>query len=186
MKRYHITARRQLSGSEELLACIQRSAAEGVDMIQIREKDLSARELAEVVRGAVGVCGKALVLVNSRVDVALACGAHGVHLPADSPGAAVWRRLAPAEFLIGVSCHSVEELLTAEREGANFAVYGPVFRPLSKEDSRAPIGLDGLRNGTAAVRIPVYALGGVTKENAEWCVEAGAAGVAGITLFQRR
>jgi thiamine-phosphate pyrophosphorylase len=185
MKRYHITDRRLIGGTAPLLECIERNAASGVEMIQIREKDLGARELAALVRAALAVCGPARVLVNSRVDVALACGAHGVHLPADSPGAAAWRRLTPAGFLIGVSCHELEELRRAEREGADFAVFGPVFRPLSKDDERTPIGLEGLRAGVSAVRIPVFALGGVTKENAAWCAEAGAAGVAGITLFQR-
>ena len=185
MKRYHITDRKQIGGTEQLLACIERNAAAGVEMVQLREKDLSARELAALVRAALRVCGTARVLVNSRVDLALACGAHGVHLPADSPGTSAWRRLTPSGFLIGVSCHEVEELRRAEGEGADFAVFGPVFRPLSKADTRTPIGLDGLRAGVATVRMPVFALGGVTDENAAWCVAAGAAGVAGITLFQR-
>jgi thiamine-phosphate pyrophosphorylase len=91
------------------------------------------------------------------------------------------RRIAPPGFLIGVSCHTVEELRAAEREGADFAVYGPVFPSVTK--SLAPIGIEAFREAAASVRLPVYALGGVTVENAPRCIAAGAAGVAGISLF---
>jgi len=182
MKRYYITDRKQAGGVVALLDCIARNA--GVDWIQIREKDLPARELSDLVWRALAVAGSSKVLVNSRVDVALACGAHGVHLPAGSIAPREWRRIVPAGFLIGVSCHTLDELRAAE--GADFAVYGPVFRPLSKEDPRPPLGLEGLREGCRAARVPVLALGGLTWQNAAECVAAGAAGVAGITLFQRR
>jgi thiamine-phosphate pyrophosphorylase len=124
------------------------------------------------------------VLVNTRVDVALAAGAAGVHLPADSIPASEWRAITPAGFLIGVSCHFVEEVVRAEREGADYVLFGPVFAPLSKTSDLAPRGLDELRRVAAAVKIPVLALGGITHDNIAACVEAGAAGVAGITLFK--
>jgi len=184
MIRCHITDRRSAGGFRTLLALIERNARAGVDWIQIREKDLDARALAELVQEALRRCGNAKILVNSRADIALACGAAGLHLPADSPPPSAWRPICPPGFLIGVSCHSVEELREAERHGASYALFSPVFRPLSKDDARPPHGLEGLRLACASVRIPVLALGGITEENSPLCLEAGAAGVAGITLFQ--
>jgi len=185
LNRCHITDRHALGSVDALLSCIARNDAAGVDLIQIREKDLSARDLCSLVQRALAVCTKARVLVNTRMDVALACGAHGAHLPSDSPAPRVWRPIAPRGFVIGVSCHSIEELLRAEAEGADYALFAPVFKPLSKVDSRVPHGIEGLRAACVAVKMPVYALGGITMGNAALCVEAGAAGVAGITLFQK-
>ncbi|MFZ5929213.1 MAG: thiamine phosphate synthase [Acidobacteriota bacterium] len=184
MIRCHISDRRAAGGTGALLALIERNGRAGVDWIQIREKDLDGRPLALLVEEALRRCGRAKIIVNSRADVALACGAAGLHLPADSPPPSAWRPICPPGFLIGVSCHTVEELVEAERNGADYALFAPVFRPLSKEDSRAPHGLEGLRRACASVRIPVLALGGITARNASSCLDAGAAGVAGITLFQ--
>jgi thiamine-phosphate pyrophosphorylase len=163
------------------LAISERAAREGVEMIQIRAKELSARHLAELVRGVLRVAARSQILVNTRADVALACGAHGVHLPAGSMSPATLRRITPARFLIGVSCHAIEELRAAEREGADFAVYGPVFPSVTKLLN--PIGIDAFREAASRVSLPVYALGGVTPQNAPQCIAAGAAGVAGISLF---
>ena len=171
MKRYCIT------DSIEVAA---RASREGVDLIQIRAKELSGRALTELLKSAVTVVGHK-VLVNTRTDVALACAAGGVHLPAHSIAPSTIRAITPPGFLIGVSCHTIEELQTAEREGADFAVFGPVFASLTK--ALTPIGLDAFRTAAQSVRLPVYALGGVTAENAELCIAAGAAGVAGISLF---
>jgi thiamine-phosphate pyrophosphorylase len=184
MNRCHITDRRLAGGVEPLLARIARNDAEGVELIQIREKDLSTRALCDLVARAAGLCRRAKVIVNSRVDVALVCGALGVHLPAQSPAPAEFRRITPPGFLIGVSCHDIEELRRAERGGADYAFFSPVFHPLSKPDQRAAHGLSGLRAACGSVRIPVYALGGITLANAPLCMQAGAAGIAGITLFQ--
>lgn len=172
MRRYCIT------DSAEVAA---RASRDGVEMIQIRAKQLSARDLDSLVRTVLRVARNASVLVNTRTDVALACGAHGVHLPAGSMSPETIRRIAPAGFLVGVSCHTLDELQAAEREGADFAVYGPVFPSVTK--SLSPIGIEAFREAVASVRLPVYALGGVTAENAPQCIQAGAAGVAGISLF---
>jgi thiamine-phosphate pyrophosphorylase len=174
MLRYYITDRHAAGGIGMLLRYIEVASA---DYIQIREKDLSAKELLDVTQRAVAV-SKAPILVNSRADVAAAAGAQGVHLPA---GSIAPRELRPIARVIAVSCHTLDEVRAAEIEGADFVVFGPVFETPGKG---APVGLDALACAAAAVRIPVLALGGVTDANANLCVSAGAAGIAGIRLFQ--
>lgn len=182
----YITDRRSLRGFEELLACIARNLRAGPDWIQVREKDLSARELFELVRRALELPNPrgVRILVNGRMDVAIAAGAAGVHLPAGSIAPSRLRSLAPAGFLIGVSCHDVAEVRRTEAEGADYVVFGPVFAPLSKSTDLPPRGVDGLKEAAGAVNIPVLALGGITRENAAECGAAGAAGIAGISMYQ--
>jgi len=158
----------------------------GVDLVQIREKDLETRALAELVTAAVagGRCTTTRIVVNDRLDVAWALGAHGVHLGNESLPVEVVRRLAPRDFLVGVSCHSLEEALAAEAARADYILLGPVFETPSKIRYGPPLGLEKLREVSARVKIPVLALGGITVERVKRCLEAGAAGIAGIRLFQ--
>jgi thiamine-phosphate pyrophosphorylase len=182
----YITDRRALRAGESLLGAVSRNLAAGPNWIQIREKDLSARELCELVKRALQCPNPrgVKIMVNSRVDVALTAGAAGAHLPAGSPPPEFWRRLTPIGFRIGTSCHSVEEVRQAEQEGADYVFFGPVFDPISKPSDRPARGLGALSRAAMSVEIPVLALGGITAGNISACISAGAAGVAGISLYQ--
>jgi len=151
------------------------------DLVQIREPQLSIRELAGFVRAAANRARR--ILVNDRLDVALACGAAGAHLKGGSVPPRLCRQITPPGFLITVACHTADEVRSAE--GADYVLVSPVFRPISKADARSVLGVAGLERIARETGIPVLALGGITGENAGACVRAGAAGVAGISLFLR-
>jgi thiamine-phosphate pyrophosphorylase len=155
-----------------------------VDFIQVREPGLTVRQLSDCVRSLVRNGGPR-ILVNDRADVAIACGAAGVHLRDGSVSPEVIRLVAPPGFIITVACHDAEGVFRAADEGADYAVLAPVFAALSKPPSRAPLGIEALRAIAERAKIPVIALGGVAVENAALCIDAGAAGVAGISMFQR-
>jgi thiamine-phosphate pyrophosphorylase len=173
-----------------LLEKIRNAAAAGIDWIQIREKNLETRALADLVRLAVAASRDThtKILVNDRLDVALATSAAGVHLGETSlpvETVAEWRRSAGrAEFLIGASCHSLEAAQKAESSGADCIFFGPVFATPSKAAFGAPQGIERLREVCRSARIPVLAIGGITVENAHSCFAVGAAGVAAIRVFQ--
>ena len=167
-------------------ACEQALRAAGSDApriaIQLREKDLAGRELLALARELRKICTAhgALLLINDRIDVALACGADGVHLPADSFAVRDARELLGKSKLIGCSTHSIAEVEAANRAGANFVVFGPVFDPISKSAYGPATGVKALREACEASDIPVYALGGITPERIKELSDCEVAGVAAI------
>jgi thiamine-phosphate pyrophosphorylase len=171
-------------------SAIQNAAAAGVDWIQIREKDLAGGALTDFARLAVADTKEAAarILLNDRLDVALAASAAGIHLGENSvplEAVARWRRHAgKSDFQIGVSCHLLEAACAAERGGADYIFFGPVFATPSKAAFGPPQGIAKLREVCASVKIPVLAIGGITFDNARMCLDAGAAGIAAIRLFQ--
>lgn len=192
---YYITDRSQFGGTEaerrgQLLEKIGQAARGGVDLIQLREKDLSTRELECLGREAVKkirVPGtRTRLLINSRVDVALAVGAHGVHLRSRDISPQEVRRIwhladGPGKPIIAVSCHSEEEVLRSAQAGAHYAVLGPIFE---KTGTPQVLGLEILHSACQH-DIAVLALGGIRLENARSCIQAGAKGIAAIRLFQK-
>jgi thiamine-phosphate pyrophosphorylase len=197
----YVTDRKALAGDKSLpalLDVIRAIAAAGVDWVQIREKDLPARDLFTLVKEAVALASvrsgsirarSIKVIVNDRLDVALAAGAAGVHLGhASAPAREVvrWCRAgnAPADFFIGVSCHSLEGAQDAESAGASYTYFGPIYETPSKIPFGKPHGIEELAQIASAVTIPVIAIGGVNASNAPECLRAKAAGIAAIRLFQ--
>src|SRR5215469_39216 len=173
-----VTDRHELRTADPVPAALERvraAVAAAVDWVQIREKDLGARELLGMATRAVAASTEGTrVIVNDRLDVALAAGAAGVHLGRESlPAADVvrWCKAgnAPQEFTVGVSCHSVEEARAAEQDGASYVFFGPVFDTPSKRTFGPPQGVERLREVCHAVRVPVVAIGGVNIENAREC-----------------
>jgi thiamine-phosphate pyrophosphorylase len=157
-----------------------------IDLVQIREKNLSARLLYQLSASAAAITrGSATkLLVNDRADIAFAAGADGVHLTAHSLQADVVRSTFGDEFLIGVSTHSLAEASVARRNGADFVVFGPVFNTASKREYREPLGLTRLAQAASELSpFPVLALGGLTIDKVADCLQAGARGVAAIRMF---
>jgi thiamine-phosphate pyrophosphorylase len=157
-----------------------------ISLVQLREKQMRPRVLYELTRRASELTrGSATrLLVNDRADIALAARADGVHLTTRSLDPLVIRSIAPQDFLVGVSTHSLAEAQTARMSDADFAVFGPVFDTPSKEIYGAPLGLDRLREAAHALApFPLLALGGITRATIPQVIEAGARGVAAIRLF---
>lgn len=215
---YYITDRKQFPGTvceqlKSLLDRIASAAKAGIDYIQLREKDLSAKQLEALAREALRIVrdhgASTRLLINSRIDIALAVGADGVHLtstdilPSDaraiqaSSDSATRSRTLPSSWLVAVSCHSLPEVRLAESHGADFAVLAPIFE---KPGTKVPaLGVETLslatrqheppdsrvEAGDQRAKVPVVALGGITLSNASECIRKGVSGVAGIRLFQQ-
>ena len=171
----------QLSDLTEL---ISRAVDAEVDLLQIRERDLSVRHVLELADLAAGIAGgsNTRILVNDRADVA-ACAGVGVHLTTRSLNPRVVREAFGSELLIGASTQSPEEVQNAALGGVDFVVFGPVFETESKIKYGPPVGLEALGRVTSRVRIPVLALGGINEQNFGQALDAGAAGIAGISIF---
>ena len=182
-----VTDRRRFGASWEdaLVRRVRAAAVEGVHLIQVRERDLDGGPLTRLATACVDAVGgtSARVLVNDRFDVALAAGAHGVHLRSDSFAASRIRASAPRGFLIGRSVHSVSDAAaTADGGAVNYLIFGTVFESSSKPE-RGAAGLHELAAVASATRIPVLAIGGMTFGSIADVMRAGAAGVAGISMF---
>ena len=203
----YVTDRRSLESApgdnliERLLSKIEAASAAGVNWIQVREKDLSGKDVAALTRAALNRVSKhsidaqldARIVVNDRLDVALAEHAGGVHLGENSLPIVEAERLLlashpghtqPRNFLVGISCHSIEAAQSADSAGADYIFFGPVFATPSKAAYGAPQGIDRLAEVCRSVNIPVLAIGGITLANISSCISAGAAGIAAIRLFQ--
>jgi thiamine-phosphate pyrophosphorylase len=179
---YLITDRNQCGG-EDLVRRVQRALRGGVRAVQLRDKDMSTRERYEVgqrLRAVTSDFG-AKLFVNGDAALALALDADGVHLPQDGLPADVCRGLLGPDKLIGVSTHSMAEVVESEEKGADFVTFGPVYYTPSKAQYGEPVGVDALQLACAKVDLPVFALGGVGSPNIEEVVSAGASGAAMIS-----
>ena len=170
----------------KIIRLVEAAVFAGVDLIQLREKRLETRVLYHLCERVLELSGgRAKILINDRADVAVATGADGVHLTTKSLSAHVVRKTFGDEILIGVSTHSAEEVRMAKQQGADFVVFGPVFKTQSKMSYGEPQGLDRLSLVVSHVpSFPVLALGGITIENARECISAGARGIAAISMLQ--
>ncbi len=184
---YYVTDSGRITGAA-FHACIRRALEWGADFIQVREKHVSDRALFELTRRIVKLAGqtKCRILVNGRADIALAAGAHGVHLPSNSLHVSDIRPWLPKNFLIGISVHSISEVKSACEEGVDYVLLGHLFPTPSKSGYGSPLGLDKMRQVCSGFPVPVFGLGGINADRIESVINSGAVGVAGISLFQNR
>ncbi len=181
---YLITDRRQVPGGD-LVGAVRAALEGGVRAVQLREKDLPARELLLLARQLRSLTRKfgALLLINDRIDVALAAEADGVHLGGGSLPVAETRALLGPDRLIGVSTHHRDEIAAAADQGADFVTFGPVYHTPSKAPYGSPVGLDRLREACAGSALPVFALGGVKENCIHDVLNCGAHGIAMISAI---
>lgn len=181
---YLVTDRTRTAG-RPLLQVIESALQGGVDAVQLREKDLAARALVELGHELRALCNRygARLLVNDRIDVALAIGADGIHLPVNSFSPRDARRLLGADAWIGISTHTLAEARAARDAGADFIVFGPIFDTPSKRAFGAPVGLNALGDVTRALSTPVVAIGGITAAQVQALRARGARGIAVISAI---
>ncbi|MGH9426680.1 MAG: thiamine phosphate synthase [Terriglobia bacterium] len=182
---YYITDRH--SCSLPILQQIQQAIDASVDFIQIREKDLATRPLLELAARALELAkgSRSKILINDRLDIALAERLDGIHLGHHSvETSAIRKQLGEMNLLIGASVHSMDDFLLAAAEGASFVTLGPIFATPSKSAYGPPLGLELLKAVCRRASTPVFALGGIGLENYQSCLAAGAGGIAAIRLFQ--
>ena len=180
-----ITARNVLPAGKSLLDALRAALEGGLRCVQLREKDLAAPDLLALARDVRALTKEfdARLLINSDIDLALECQADGVHLGISSPAVATARRMLGEEAIIGFSAHSFDDLYRAEREGADFVTFSPIYFTPSKAAYGAPQGVDKLREFCRNASIPVFALGGIKLERVAEVLDAGAAGVALISAI---
>lgn len=187
MTRHLVTDRRRFGlDADALVARVAAAAARGIDVVQVRERDLPDRALVSLVRTMRAALDgtRARVVVNDRADVALAAGAAGVHLPADSAPASRIRRMVPSDFTIGRSVHSLAEIDDAVRDGAcDYLIFGTVFPSAGKASGHPAAGIAALAAACRRAPIPVIAIGGMSEARAAEVAAAGAAGLAAVGMF---
>jgi len=181
----HLVTNRSLSRGRSLVEVTRAAVAGGVTCVQLREKECSTREflleaaqLAELLK-PLGIP----LIINDRVDIALAVGADGVHLGQKDMPISHARRLGLPDWIIGISAETLEDAIRAEQEGADYIGVSPVFSTPTKTDTSPPLGLEGLRQIRAAVRIPLVAIGGIHHGNAREVIRAGADGLAVVSAI---
>jgi len=179
-----VTDRHQTKG-RPLVPLLQRVLTAAAPAIQLRERDLSAKELMTLAREvqAVTASRTSQLLMNDRIDVALALEGVGVHLRSNSLPVSVARQLLGARRLLGMSVHAVEEAVQAESQGADYVILGPIYETPSKQMFGPPLGIHTLEKACRMVRIPIVGIGGVTAARACEMRRAGAFGVAVITAI---
>lgn len=177
-----VTDRKQVRKGKNLMSIISKALNAGIDSVVLREKDLNADELYCLAKRVKKITGrKCRFLVNSRVDIALAVNADGVHLSSSSVPVSFARKILGKNKLIGVSCHSVRDAVRSRKEGADYIFLGPVYRTLSKVKYGKPLGVRLIREAKKKIRIPVIAIGGIKKENTAEVLKNGADGIAVIS-----
>ncbi len=182
-KLYLITDRKFFSSSTEFVKSVGEALAAGVKAVQLREKDLPTRELLDMsykFRELTARFG-ARLFINDRLDIALSVDADGIHLGRSGIPIREVRRIGGPGLMIGCSTHSVTEAMEAEKDGADFITYGPLFPTPSKLKYGEPVGLNSLREVKKEVGLPIFGIGGIKSENIEDVINSGASGVALIS-----